>query len=264
VIFLEPERSAYDLKWQMFGIPVRVHPWFWLVSAIFGWSLVQIGIRFLVLWILCVFVSILIHELGHVLVGRLFGAYGHIVLYSFGGLAIGSSDLRNRWQRIAVYFAGPGAGFVLLAVVWLASQAVERKNLSPLLGSAIYFLIEINLFWGLLNLLPVWPLDGGKISRDLLEWLKPSNGVRVAYGLSALVAGVLAVNAFMVWNNGRPLIWFLNFGGPFMALMFGMLAYQSYQLMQQTPTGRRPWDDNSGDWQSGRSTWERDPDYWRR
>ena len=68
---------------------------------------------YLVLWIICVFVSILIHEMGHVLMGRLFGAEGHIVLYSFGGLAIGSKRLADRWQRIAVSFAGPLAQFIL-------------------------------------------------------------------------------------------------------------------------------------------------------
>src|SRR5205807_2354897 len=76
------------------------------------------GIEYVLIWVACMFVSILVHELGHVIAGRLFGTNGHIVLYGFGGLAIGSSALTNRWKRIFVYFAGPLAGFILFGLVW--------------------------------------------------------------------------------------------------------------------------------------------------
>ena len=88
-MLFEPERTQFDLNWRMFGIPVRVHPWFWLMGVILGWSAVERGVQYLVLWIVCVFVSILVHEFGHVFMGLVFGSRGHIVLYSFGGLAVG-------------------------------------------------------------------------------------------------------------------------------------------------------------------------------
>ena len=69
---------------------------------------IERGFEYLLIWIGCVFGSILIHEMGHVFMGQVFGAQGTIVLYSLGGLAIGSSNLPSRWQRIAVSFAGPG------------------------------------------------------------------------------------------------------------------------------------------------------------
>src|SRR5207302_5403914 len=75
-------------------------------TTFFPYTTLFRSVSYLLIWIACTFVSILIHELGHVFMGRLFGSHGHIVLYSFGGLAIGSSALRSRWQRIAVYFAG--------------------------------------------------------------------------------------------------------------------------------------------------------------
>src|SRR6516165_8553767 len=71
-VFFEPNETPLDLKWRMFGIPVRVHPFFWLVSAFMGWSTLNRGIIFLVIWVACVFVSVLVHEMGHVLMGRLF------------------------------------------------------------------------------------------------------------------------------------------------------------------------------------------------
>jgi hypothetical protein len=109
IVFMDPGQTPYDLRWRMLGTDVRVSPWFWLVSAIMGWSAMEQGVVYLVLWIACVFVSILVHEFGHVLMGRVFGTDGHIVLYSFGGLAIGSSDLLKR-RRLIQAVQGRGRG----------------------------------------------------------------------------------------------------------------------------------------------------------
>ena len=101
-MFFEPQQTQYDLNFRLLGVPVRIHPWFWLMSAILGWDLVKTGpdgFLLLVLWIACVFVSILVHEFGHIFMGVVFGSRGHVVLYGMGGLAIGSADVRNRWGR---------------------------------------------------------------------------------------------------------------------------------------------------------------------
>src|SRR5690348_11709576 len=114
----EPQPTAYDLRFRLLGTDVRVHPMFWLVSVLLNFRLLQTGrIDLLLIWIACVFVSILVHEFGHVLMGRAFGSHAHIVLYSFGGLAVGSKEGLRRWQRVLVLFAGPGAGFVLFGAV---------------------------------------------------------------------------------------------------------------------------------------------------
>ena len=252
-MFFEPNRSPYDLNFRLFGIDVRVHPMFWLVSVLMGWSAVDLGFEYLLVWVACVFVSILVHELGHVFAGKLFGSQGHIVLYSFGGLAIGSSALRSRWQRIFVYFAGPAAGFLLAAIVALASRPLDPEEMSPLLEIALLDLYFINVFWGLVNLLPIWPLDGGQISRDLLGWLQPVNGTRTSLGISVTVAGLLAFLALV--NTYRPLgivnavPYLRSLRGWYMVLLFACLAFNSYQLLQ-IEDRRRPWDK---DW-----------DYWER
>jgi Zn-dependent protease len=224
---------------------------FWLVSAIMGWNALQEGFAFLLAWIVCAFVSVLIHELGHVFMGRLFGSHGHIVLYSFGGLAIGSSALRNRWQRIAVYFAGPLAGFLLYGLVhWPAGQIPDTAN--ALLIEAIDDLVVINLFWGIINLFPVWPLDGGQISRDVLDWLLRANGIRVSLGISIVVAGLLAfialVNTYSTLPELVRAIPYLRLvRGGYMALLFGCLAFNSYQILQ-VEGRRKPWDREWHDW----------------
>src|SRR5438105_12992959 len=108
-MFFEPSRTQFDLNFSLFGIHVRVHPAFWIVALVFGSSALNDGLVFLLVWVACLFVSILIHEMGHVLAGMCFGSRGNIVLYSFGGLAVGSSELESRWQRVVVFLAGPGA-----------------------------------------------------------------------------------------------------------------------------------------------------------
>ncbi len=117
MFFGSPQPTPFDLHWRMFGIDVRVHPFFWLTAVLLGWSWVDVGLVYLLLWILCVFVSVLIHEMGHVLMGRVFGSDGYILLYSFGGLAFNSNNVRHRWQRVCVSFAGPLAQFVLFGAV---------------------------------------------------------------------------------------------------------------------------------------------------
>src|SRR5690242_17632281 len=62
VFLLEPEHTQFDLRFRMLGTDVRVNPMFWLVSAFLGWWWLDEGLSYLVLWIACVFVSILLHE----------------------------------------------------------------------------------------------------------------------------------------------------------------------------------------------------------
>jgi len=244
----------------MFGIPVRVHPLFWLVCVLLS----PISFRdenfdfpLLALWVGCVFVSILIHELGHVVAGKIFGSHGHIVLYSFGGLAIGSSNLNRRWQRVCVSFAGPLAGFILLALAWGGLLVAPRPGLPKWTVQALLSLTYINLFWGVLNLLPLWPLDGGRISREFFEWLMPRSGTRVSLGISLLTGGLLAVQA-LSGHFDRPLIPWLPIGGLWNALFFGSLAFGSYFELRQLNETRGRWDYPDDPWHNDdRNRWER-------
>lgn len=244
-MFAEPAESAYDLRWRMFGTPVRVHPMFWLLNIILGWDATMGprggGIPSLVLWVGCVFISILVHEFGHVLVGRLFGSHGYIVLYSMGGLAIGSNQLHRRWQRIAVSFAGPFAEFLLLAVflgmLYLVGPHLPPKW-APYSAQLLDFMLLINLFWAIVNLLPIWPLDGGQIAREICQAIMPQHGTAISLGLSLVVSGVLAVHMLMA-SRGRPLIPFLGFGDMFLALFFALFCATSFLALQAENERRR-------------------------
>jgi stage IV sporulation protein FB len=181
----------------------------------------------------------------------------------------------SRWQRIAVCFAGPFAGFCFLGLVFailairdptslLGWLEVVKSSLgmpptenvvviaenqmlrlqSPLEYFLVYDLIFINLIWGLVNLLPVWPLDGGQICRDVSEIVSPENGLKGSLGISLVTAGLLAVHC-VTFYLGRPLLP-LRFGSPLSACFFGMFALQSFMLLQQIQAQNRhrnnPWD----------------------
>ena len=254
-MFSDPRPTAWDLKWTMLGTPVRVHPLFWLATAIFGWQLADPkgggSLKLLALWIACVFFSILLHEFGHIWAGRLFGRRGHIVLYSFGGLAIGASDLSRRWQRIIVYLAGPGIQLALYGVLNLVlSHGGEdfisaRENRWMRHGMAM--LLEINFAWPILNLLPIWPLDGGQVSREIFE-IFSRNGFYHALWLSLIASVGLAVYFFQREKY-------------YLVFLFAWLALDSFQLIQVLrQSGPRHRDE---EWRD-RAEWEQDPDYWKK
>jgi len=248
-VFFESQETPYDLRWQMLGTHVRVSPWFWLATVLLGWPTTYMGFQYLLVWVVCWFVSILVHEFGHVLMGRVFGSQGHILLYSLGGLAIGSSNLSKHWQRIAVSLAGPGAGFVLgglIFVIYLAASAEPDgfREEPTFVLITLKLLLWINIGWGLVNLLPVYPLDGGQVSRDGFDWMMPGGqGQRVAFGVSIAVAAIVVVVAMLYQQM-------------FIALMFGILAFYSFQLLQQTRARPSSYSDD-------RAPWERDPDAWK-
>jgi len=263
VFLFEPEETRYDLRWRMFGTAVRVHPMFWIVSAILGYdSTIRYGVGFVLAWVACVFVSVLLHEFGHVWMGRLFGSHGYIVLFSFGGLAIGSKQQSSRWQRILVSFAGPLIQLVLLALIWFGKDWLFHLIPPGSWRTALLIwnmLFYINLFWPLLNLLPIWPLDGGQIAREVCQGGMGVRGTAVSLGISMVVAGFLAAHELMA-SRGHPLLripvsessspylhllkrW-CESGDMFMAIFFLMFCISSFLALQAENARRHQWSDD--------------------
>jgi Zn-dependent protease len=211
--------TPYDLRFSLFGIPVRVHPLFWLLSLVIGW--VPDHLPFTVASVLCIFVSILVHELGHASTAAFFGWPPHIVLYWLGGYASYQPSWGHSTSRtILVLLAGPGAGFVLLGLTVglefaLAFRGVE---LQPLAQHAMAELILINLAWGVMNLLPVYPLDGGQICRAALSHWRGSDGVEISLKLSLICAICVALLAY-------------RFGQTTSAILFAALAFDNFQAL---------------------------------
>ena len=246
LLFQPPPPTRYDLRFSLLGFPVRVHPLFWLIALLLG-SGSGDPLQILI-WVFVVFVSILIHELGHALAFRRYGLSSQIILHFSGGLTVPESTLwGNRWANVAlgpneqifISFAGPGAGFLfaalIIAGVLIAGGSIITTRLlgfipfpgfaflpfgGQILGAVVTSLLWVNLFWGLINLMPVYPLDGGNIARYILLQVDPADGGRKSLWLSVIVGGLIALLALVFLRS------------IYMALLFGLLAFQSYQMVQ--------------------------------
>jgi len=241
-LFQPPPPTAYDLVFNIFGIEVRVHPFFWLIAILFGASAGSPAA--IAAWVVAMFVSILVHELGHSMAMRYFGQDSRIVLHSFGGLAIPIDSVgygngpRTPWHYIVISIAGPFAGLLLASIIAVGVEQaggfiVYRKLLNffpyPIAhlpfeytnGNIIvnYFLF-INIFWGLINMMPVFPLDGGQMTRELFILFGRRNQIVNSLWLSVITGGIIAILA---------VIFLQSF---YMGFLFGYLAYQSYQAIQ--------------------------------
>ncbi len=158
------------LQFTVMGFQVVVQPFFWLIMALLATGLnppdTREGWINLALWIIVVFVSILIHELGHALALRKLGHHSEIELHGCGGSTYYQASL-SRGQNIFVSAAGPFAGFLLAGTALLLRVFVQTEDYVAV-ETLIDYALFINIFWTLVNLLPVQPLDGGHIFRDLL------------------------------------------------------------------------------------------------
>ena len=219
--------TEFDLRFSLFGIPVRVHPLFWAVAAYMGWN--GEDPKMTLIWIACVFISILVHELGHAVMAKYFGWPPEIVLYHFGGLAIYQPYSGLTTQRsIIISAAGPLAGFGLYGAVLFFKHASIRygfwNNLSAemldYISAAFYYLLFINLYWGLINLAPVLPLDGGHICDDICKSVKRYRGDILALQISMVVAVGLAAYFFM--HHER-----------YAGILFALFAFFNFQAYQQ-------------------------------
>jgi Zn-dependent protease len=189
------------MRFRLGKIPVVVRPTFFVMAAVLGvWGtdlLVSIA------WIAIVFVSVMLHELGHATAGLAFGLEPRIELHGMGGTTAWSTPRAlNTAQRVTISLAGPCAGFAVWAVVRALGPGAF-----PRFGDGFIYskLVEVNLKWGLLNLLPMLPLDGGNVMTHLLNAFTGGRGERSARIVSIVVAGVGLAAALLLtggWANG--------------------------------------------------------------
>jgi len=236
VFLADPSPTPFDLRFSLAGIPVRVHPLFWLMTIVLGWNITQSralsenGMVELALWIAACFFSILVHELGHVWMGKLFGSRGHIVLHGMGGLAVGASNCSHHWQRILVLAAGPVIQLLLWGVFVLLIRFLFGPGEMTPIRFLIGLLLMINFYWPILNLLPILPMDGGQILRELATWISPRRGLIFALYVSLLCSAALAINA-LAGMNGKPFIPYAPVG-QYIMILFALFAVGSWQMIQ--------------------------------
>lgn len=214
------EGTPFDLVFPLGRIPVRVLPTFWIAAIYLGWNPDRLDM--VLIWTMCLFFSILIHELGHALVAEGFGYPTEIMLYHFGGLAMFQRGYHfPHYRSLLISLAGPFAQFFLagLILVMMVGYSTLTMPENEYVDAAFSNLLWINIAYPIFNLFPLFPLDGGQI----LEALLGMAGLRTArlWALRcSVVFGILG--AVLLVNLGIT-------GG---AIMFGLLVMMNVQMLQ--------------------------------
>ena len=203
-------RLAFSL-FTLFGIRVRVHftfvlllVWLAVLAPDLGSSAGLVG-----LVVVGLLASVIVHEFGHALTARRFGIETReIVLTPVGGVARLDGYPRGL-AELAIAAAGPlvNLGLAIVLFFGLLSAGLPPWGAGPVvdLPSALQWLLFGNACLFLLNLLPAFPLDGGRILRSLLSsFLGQERATRIATRLGMLLAALLGLGALVPWSPGVP------------------------------------------------------------
>jgi Zn-dependent protease len=234
------------LRFRLGPIPVEVHPSHFLMAVAFGslglsntdtltWPgralassdgtthLVAV-VAVVAIWVAIVFVSVLVHELGHALVSLAYHYQPSIQLVGLGGLTRPNAPGPIPWHReVLLTVAGPLMGAALGLLFRWAYQTVGGH--SDVADYTLKLAATANFFWAAANLLPVLPLDGGRISQAVL---------RRAFGRAGLIAAqVLALLVCVA-------VIFLSWGDFFFSLFFALFALQAVRTLVALVRGEGP------------------------
>lgn len=234
------------LRFTLFGFPVLIHGMFWLNTALMGGALyatTPAQISALLAWMAAVFLSILIHEFGHALVMRNFGDRRVVIqLVAFGGIAQGS-HLRTRREDFIVSAAGPVLQILVgVAVGWTITL---WQPPALWLNHMLDGFTVVSIFWALLNLLPILPLDGGHLCRAYAGAGRQRQVLVISLVCSAAMALLSFQDAFWLGLQSHILS-LLDIhartrvgGGLLPLIIFGLLAWNNWKQLRNEP--QIPW-----------------------
>jgi Zn-dependent protease/predicted transcriptional regulator len=207
---IQTQESEMTGAWtlgRLLGVPIGVHPTWLIAFVLIAWSLATgffadtypgwapgaywaagVGAALLL------FVSVLLHELSHAVVARARGlSVVGITLFVFGGVALIDGDREDPGDELLVAAVGPLTSFVLAGIAWLGLVA---SGPGGLVQALLFHLALANALLGAFNLVPAFPLDGGRILRALL-W-SASGNLRTATDVASYAGQGLAVALVVV------------------------------------------------------------------
>jgi len=209
------DEHGHPYHFRIFGFPVHVGWDFFLWPVVIA---SRLGAVNLISFVGVMFVSVLFHELGHAIAFRAFGSPAAIRLWGLGGLTSGAPP-EHRWQDVVVSAAGPVPPLLLIGIPAFVAWNAGVGAGDPWADAILYFLWWVNLVWSIVNLVPILPMDGGR----LCETLFGRGPARVASVISGL--GLAA----LVWRLG----W-----SPISVLMAVAVAvYNAYKYLDERGTG---------------------------
>ena len=212
------------------GIDIRVHLTFFIIVVIGAMQFARFGARGVLFgagMVLLLFLCVTLHELGHSVVAQRFGvAVRQIVLLPIGGVAMMQRIPRNPWQELWIALAGPVVNVVIFAALLIGTSAnfalggstldelATRARAGPSWPLMLYFLLQANFWLVLFNMIPAFPLDGGRVLRAILAMRMPHpRATAVAATIGQFLAILLGTWGFVSGN------WLLIFVAAF--IFFG-------------------------------------------
>jgi len=214
------------LRFSFFGVPVSIHLSFGLVvlfglGRYRGWDLAA--------WTAAIFVAVLLHEAGHAFTARRFGAASvAITLFALGGY--------TTWRPVKPL--GPGLRFLIAAAgsavgitLGLAVLLAGRRGLFGSAPDVIFTFLNVfvlaGLVWGVLNWVPILPLDGGHMLESLLEIVVPARAAVVARVVSVVV-GVALIGVAIAYRQ------------TFLAIFLGFIVLSGLRSRSSLPERPAP------------------------
>jgi Zn-dependent protease/CBS domain-containing protein len=200
------------------GIPVRIHFTFLLLLVWIGLLAYREESRVMALLLPAVFFCVVLHEFGHALVGRAFGVETRdITLYPIGGVAMLASRPKPK-QELWIALAGPAVNVVIAGIVFALYFAVAGKPPSLQLGmqgkSFFDGLYAVNVALPIFNMIPAFPMDGGRVLRALLAMAMPEvKATQIAGAIGQVLAMGLGFYGLIEPNIVLVLIAFFVFVG---------------------------------------------------
>lgn len=196
-----------------FGIGIYVHWSFLLTPGIVLYSNLTHGVNvavFSVIFVLAVFGCVLLHELGHALMARRYGITTRdITLYPIGGVARLERMPEQPRAEVAIALAGPAVNVAIaggLALgMYLSGRTIDNRWVASLSGQAfVQLLLSANILLVLFNLIPAFPMDGGRVLRALLAMVTG----RLRATEIAATLGVILAFTFMILGifRGPPML----------------------------------------------------------
>jgi Zn-dependent protease len=230
------------------GIDLSIHSSFWLLPLfvlVMGWGRGAFAAAFDVAVVLAAFGCVALHELGHALAARWYGIRTRdIILYPIGGVARLDRIPERPWPEIVIALAGPAVNVAIAAALGLVLLADNfALGITPSDGHLANVFLErllvVNVGLVLFNLIPAFPMDGGRVLRATLSWFTNRvTATNVASWIGAGFAVLFGVYALMP-PNPQPMLLILAFA----LFVMGRQEAMMVRMMERDRHRRQLWDE---------------------
>lgn len=168
--------------WSIRGIPIRIHFTWLIIFGLLSWTLASgyfprhyPDLPIAAYWLkgiiaaLFLFGSILVHELMHAITAqKLRVPIAGITLFALGGVAEMQEEPPSPSAEFKIAIVGPLASMVLALVFWVLLQVLDTEGMGGTFAAVVVYLVTLNVVVAIFNMLPAFPLDGGRVLRSII------------------------------------------------------------------------------------------------